>query len=301
VAGVKRMNGRVARAAGVAVLAVAATMLQASEHAARAQAGPAGEFKWQQLGQRTYDNNCAGCHQRSGNGIPGAFPPLVGHAPEIVAQPGGRAYLARLVLFGLSGSITVNGTTYNGTMPPWSPSLQDDQIAAVINHVLTDWDNDALLPKDFKPILPSEVAAARTEALTSAQIYAMRTPGGAGAAPAVAKDSGHPPSFTQAQADRGQAAYSHSCNDCHGSTLDNGEFGGPPLKGSYFAKHWAAGNVAAVFAYMKAKMPLDRPGGLDDETYADILAYILSQNGYPTGDKELAADVKLQEAMTLQK
>lgn len=293
------MVSGLAHAAGVAALVLLTATLPGSR-TVRAQATPAGGFKWQALGERTYDNNCAGCHQRNGNGIPGAFPPLAGHAPEILAQPGGRAYLARLVLFGLTGSITVKGATYNGTMPPWSSSLKDDEIAAAINQVLTDWDNDTLLPKDFTPILPSEVAAARAENLTSAQIYAMRQQGGAAVAPVPPKQSAGP-SFTQEQADRGQAAYAHSCTDCHGSRLDNGEFGGPPLKGSYFAKHWGAGNVAALFGYTKAKMPLDRPGALDDESYVDILAYILDENGYAPGDKELAPDLSLQEAMTLQK
>ena len=77
------------------------------------------------------------------------------------------------------------------------------------------------------------------------------------------------PSFTEEQAERGHAAYAHNCLDCHGSNLDNGEFGGPPLKGLSFARHWDAANVAALFSFMKAKMPPDRPGQLNDETYAD--------------------------------
>jgi mono/diheme cytochrome c family protein len=262
---------------------------------AHAQAAPTG-FDWQALGQKTYDGNCSGCHQRNGRGIPGGFPPLVGHAPDVLARPDGRTYLVRLVLFGLSGAVEIDGEKYDGTMPSWS-SLGDDQVAAVIDQVLTSWGNDAKLPKDFKPIVPAEIAAARAENLTSAQIYAMREQGHAPHADAPAAA----PSFTQDQADRGETAYRHSCVDCHGTTLDNGEFGGPPLKGSYFANHWAAGNVAALFSYMKARMPLDRPGGLDDEAYADLTAYILSQNGYAPGDKELTPDVNAQQAMRLAK
>ena len=51
------------------------------------------------------------------------------------------------------------------------------------------------------------------------------------------------PSFTAEQVDRGRAAYNQNCQDCHGTTLDNGEFGGAPLKGSYFRQHWGAGDV----------------------------------------------------------
>src|SRR5258708_35898062 len=40
-----------------------------------------------------------------------------------------------------------------------------------------------------------------------------------------------PPAFTQEQVERGKSIYQRNCQDCHGSTLDNGEFGGAPLKG----------------------------------------------------------------------
>jgi mono/diheme cytochrome c family protein len=258
-------------------------------------AAPAGDFQWQALGARTYDTNCSGCHQRSGGGIAGGFPPLAGHAPQLLAQKG-SAYMARVVLFGLTGAIEVEGTPYRGVMPSWS-SLSDAEIAAVIDHALTNWGNDQHLPKDFKPIVPSEIAAARAENLTSEQVYAMREPG---AAPA-SKAAQAAPSFTPAQAERGEAAYQHNCLDCHGSTLDNGEFGGPPLKGGSFSRHWDAANVAALFGFMKAKMPPDRPGQLNDETYADLIAYILGENGFKPGDKELPADPNAQQAMSLKK
>jgi mono/diheme cytochrome c family protein len=258
-------------------------------------AAPAGDPQWQALGARTYDTNCSGCHQRSGRGIAGGFPPLAGHAPQLLAQKG-SAYMARVVLFGLTGAIEVEGTPYNGVMPAWS-SLSDAEIAAVIDHVLTTWGNDQHLPKDFKPIVPSEIAAARAENLTSEQVYAMREQGTAHASKAAQAA----PSFTPAQAERGEAAYQHNCLDCHGSTLDNGEFGGPPLKGASFSRHWDAANVAALFGFMKAKMPPDRPGQLNDETYADLIAYILGENGFKPGDKELPADANAQQAMSLRK
>jgi mono/diheme cytochrome c family protein len=256
----------------------------------------AGDFQWQTLGARTYDTSCGGCHQRSGRGIAGGFPPLAGHAPEVFAQKGG-GFLARLVLFGMTGPIEVEGTQYNGNMPSWANSLKDDEIAAVIDHVLTAWGNEAHLPKDFKPIVPADIAAARAENLTSEQVYALREPG----APRASKSAAAAPSFTSDQAERGHAAYAHNCLDCHGSNLDNGEFGGPPLKGLSFARHWEAANVAALFGFMKAKMPPDRPGQLNDETYTDLIAYILSENGYPPRDKELPADAGAQQAMSLKK
>jgi len=284
-------------ASQLAVVALASSAL-AGWSGARAQtAAPAGNFQWQALGERIFDNNCSGCHQRSGAGIPGGFPPLAGHAPEIFAQKGG-AYMVRVLLFGLGGAIDVNGTKYNGNMPSWD-QLKDEEIAAVLDHVLSAWGNDQHLSKDFKPILPSDVAAARGERLTKEQVYALLEQAAANAS--AGKGAQSPASFTAAQAERGHLTYAHNCLDCHGSNLDNGEFGGPPLKGLSFARHWEATNVAALFGFMKAKMPPDRPGQLTDDDYADLIAYVLSENGFQPGEKELPPDAKVQEAMSLKK
>jgi mono/diheme cytochrome c family protein/heme/copper-type cytochrome/quinol oxidase subunit 4 len=113
------------------------------------------------LGERTYASTCQGCHQPGGVGLPGAFPPLAGHMPSLYNAEGGREYLIDVLLYGLTGQIQVNGQTYNGNMPAW-PGLSDEQIAAVLNHELTAWGNDAEL-ESFTPILPDEVAARRGE------------------------------------------------------------------------------------------------------------------------------------------
>src|SRR5580692_7237703 len=109
------------------------------------------------------------------------------------------------------------------------------------------------------------------------------------------------PSFTAEQVERGRAAYNQNCQDCHGSTLDNGEFGGPPLKGGYFRNHWGAGSVADLAGYAKALMPPDRPGRLSDQTYTDLVAFLLSNNGYDPGGTELPSDTAAQQKMSLKK
>ena len=69
--------------------------------------------------------------------------------------------------------------------------------------------------------------------------------------PAVARRHAHgaadtsPVSFTADQVTHGSDIYADRCVQCHGDTLDNGEFGGAPLNGSYFKKHWGGGSVAA--------------------------------------------------------
>jgi mono/diheme cytochrome c family protein len=296
----RQAGWRVARAA-LALVAVAASVAAVSQPA-QSQAPAPTEFKWQELGARVFDANCGICHQQSGQGVAGAFPPLAGHVAESFAQRNGREYLVRLVLFGLEGAIVVNGNTFDSAMPPWA-QLSDDEIAAALDHVLSAWGNDKLLPRDFAPILPSDVAAARGQRLTSGEVLALRreimpaAPGSiAGAAPASTALT-----FTTEQAERGEAAYARNCADCHGTTLDNGEFGGAPLNGSYFRRHWGGGSVAALYSKTRTTMPPDRPGQLTDQTYLDLTAFLLSRNGYAAGDKELPADLEMQQKMSLKK
>jgi mono/diheme cytochrome c family protein len=113
--------------------------------------------------------------------------------------------------------------------------------------------------------------------------------------------SQRPPAFTDEQVGRGKAIYQKNCQDCHGTTLDNGEFGGPPLKGSYFRQHWGSGDVSGLFGFMNSLMPPDRPGQLSPESYVDLTAFLLSSNGYAAGAEELTADAEAQRRMTLKK
>jgi mono/diheme cytochrome c family protein len=119
---------------------------------------------------------------------------------------------------------------------------------------------------------------------------------------AAAQGSGQrSPAFTEAQVERGRAVYLKNCQDCHGSTLDNGEFGGAPLKGSYFRQHWGSGDVSALFGYVNTLMPPDRPGQLSEQSYVDITAFLLSSNGYAAGSEELTADQDAQRKMTMKR
>jgi mono/diheme cytochrome c family protein len=94
------------------------------------------------LGKRMYAQ-CAACHQMSGQGVPGAFPSLVGSEWAL----GDEKRAARIVLFGLQGPIEVNGTTYNGVMPAFGPKsgyrFSEQQIAAVLTYVRSEWGNAA--------------------------------------------------------------------------------------------------------------------------------------------------------------
>ena len=154
--------------------------------------------------------------------------------------------------------------------------------------MLHSWDNDKALPGDFQPFTPADIAAARNPKLTAAQVYALR--GKMMPAVLAPAEASAPPAFTQEQADRGHAIYRRNCQDCHGANLNDGEFGGAPLNGQYFARHWGNGNVAALYGFMRAKMPPDRPGKLNPQTYADLTAFLLVRNGFQPTQTELPPD-----------
>jgi mono/diheme cytochrome c family protein len=82
-----------------------------------------------QTGAETYSAVCAACHQATGVGIPGAFPPLVGN-PNV----DDAAYVEQVIRNGREGELTVAGVTYNGVMPPRT-GLSDEEISAVIAYL----------------------------------------------------------------------------------------------------------------------------------------------------------------------
>ena len=123
-------------------------------------------------GAALYTQHCMACHQATGAGIPGAFPPVAGHIGELVAAD--RAYPAKLVLFGMMGAIEVKGTTYAGVMPGLAAALSDADVAGILNHVLTAWDDVALLGDAFEPYTADEVAEWRATALQMTDVHALR-------------------------------------------------------------------------------------------------------------------------------
>jgi mono/diheme cytochrome c family protein len=114
-------------------------------------AGAAGEAEERVDGGAVFSGHCAACHQATGLGLPGVFPPLAGS--EYVNGDPGR--LARLVLHGLTGPVTVAGATFNGAMPAWADQLKDGEVAAVLTYVRSHFGNSTAA------VTPDVVAAAR--------------------------------------------------------------------------------------------------------------------------------------------
>ena len=83
--------------------------------------------------------------------------------------------------------------------------------------------------------------------------------------------------YTKAQAERGLTLYDTSCASCH----ELGKF-----KGDEFAKAWTDKPLTDLNTAVLS-MPMDAPGSMKPQEYADILAYFLSINGYPAGQTEI--------------
>ena len=94
--------------------------------------------------------------------------------------------------------------------------------------------------------------------------------------------------YTADQAKRGQAVYGEQCAKCHLEDLSGGT--SPPLVGNDFLGAWKGRSIGALLDQVKMTMPFDNPGGLMPAQYADVIAYMLSMNKFPAGDKELPSD-----------
>ena len=92
-----------------------------------------------QLGKKVYTQICVACHQATGQGIPGVFPPLAGSE----WATGSEERIIRIVLHGLNGKITVAGKDYENAMASLGGSLKDEQIANVLTYVRQEWGNNA--------------------------------------------------------------------------------------------------------------------------------------------------------------
>ena len=90
-------------------------------------------------GAKIYTQNCSSCHQTSGQGVVGMFPPLAGN-PAVTGDP---ATVIHIVKYGLNGSISIAGTSYNGMMPAWGQSLSNADIAAAVTYIRSAWGNKA--------------------------------------------------------------------------------------------------------------------------------------------------------------
>lgn len=92
--------------------------------------------------------------------------------------------------------------------------------------------------------------------------------------------------FSDVQADRGKTTFDETCSECHTTS----EF-----RGRTFQSNWGRRTVYSLFRTVRSTMPDDNPGGLEEQVYLDVVAYILSINGHDAGSSELVPDSPMRE------
>jgi mono/diheme cytochrome c family protein len=118
----------------------------------------------------------------------------------------------------------------------------------------------------------------------------------AGAAPVES-----PVTYASDQADRGEGKFESECEECHGGDLRGGMNGGPPLRGLAFEEKYANGAPAsALFMFTSTLMPPNSPGRYSQNTYADLVAYILKRNGFRAG-APLPSDLDALDHLIMEK
>ena len=94
--------------------------------------------------------------------------------------------------------------------------------------------------------------------------------------------------FSAAQQKRGEGLYAKECSTCHGEKLKGGE-GAPALIGADFIANWSTGSLSDLFDKVSQTMPAppEQPGKLSPQQNAEVIAFMLSANGFPAGAVDL--------------
>ena len=138
-------------------------------------------------GAKVFTVNCVQCHQVSGLGQAGQYPPLV--ASEWVLGTPSR--LTQILLHGIQGTIHVKGAVYNNQMPAWNAALTDKQIAQVLTYVRTKLGGNNGTPITEKQMDDARaLTVAHSDSWTEPELLAI--PAADAAAPAAGAAPGAP-------------------------------------------------------------------------------------------------------------
>jgi hypothetical protein len=92
--------------------------------------------------------------------------------------------------------------------------------------------------------------------------------------------------FTAEQATAGKTAFESNCAQCHGFQLEGPD--APGLAGRDVMQNWDT--AGGLYDFISVAMPPSAPGLLGEETYINIVAYIMQFNGAAPGDAPLSTD-----------
>jgi mono/diheme cytochrome c family protein len=104
--------------------------------------------------------------------------------------------------------------------------------------------------------------------------------------------------FTREQVERGRTVHNAQCARCHGETLGGGE-NSPALVDNVFFTFWDGKTVGALVEYTRTTMPSDGPGRISRKRCIDLAAFLLSENGFPSGDRELPTELDALDQITI--
>jgi len=133
--------------------------------------------------------------------------------------------------------------------------------------------------------------------MRQAKIFAAAALGILAVSVLAARAASVPAIYTTAQATAGATVFSQNCAICHGAALQ-GE-AGPPLVGQSFASAGSGDTIGGIFGVIAEQMPAGAPGSLTHDQYTDVMAYILSKNGYPAGSTALDYNASLGSSLPL--
>ena len=95
--------------------------------------------------------------------------------------------------------------------------------------------------------------------------------------------------YTDAQATRGDSIYRQGCVKCHGPALA-GTADGTPLAGHDFLANWDGLTLGDLYDKILTTMPPDKPKSVAPADIADVMAFVLAQNHFPSGTAALTPD-----------
>jgi mono/diheme cytochrome c family protein len=104
--------------------------------------------------------------------------------------------------------------------------------------------------------------------------------------------------YSEAQSKRGETAYGQYCAKCHGPDLMGADVA-PPLTGVEFTSGWNDLSVGDLFERLRITMPADKPGTVSAQDNADMVAFLLSKNGFPAGQAELPAQADVLKTIKI--
>ena len=234
--------------------------------------GPVAELNPIALGEKVYKEVCQACHQPTGLGMAGQFPPLAG-SEWVDGSEFCEERIIGIVLKGFKGPVTVKGAAFNNQMPAQEAALPPKKIAAVLTYVRQAWGNKGgeiteaqvlavkkkLMPRsdqwtmdEIKQIpLDSKIEGAAPEAAPAKpDAKPGDAPKSADAKPAVAPTAAPAPAPAASTFDiassiaSGKGIYMTTCVACHQPT----GLGVPPVFPPFDGSEWVNGDIRRLVA-----------------------------------------------------